>query len=160
MRNWCHWARQVIGTYAPRWDPLLDQAVQGRLIIQGQPKHLSSWERSPHTGHQIRSEGHTLIPTSMWDCCALKKKKKKNWVASSKLHLANNSHCSSSLCVCWGEAAVLINHPQPRKNSKNTLQKYLRSQRELPSFQMTVENKAKQFKSPKKLLLWKELSGT
>ena len=79
MRNWCHWARQVIGTYAPRWDPLLDQAVQGRLIIQGQPKHLSSWERSPHTGHQIRSEGHTLIPTSMWDCCAffLKKKKKK-----------------------------------------------------------------------------------
>lgn len=45
---------------------------------------------------------------------------------------------------------MLINHPQPRKNSKNTLQKYLRSQREPPSFQMTVENKAKPFKSPKK----------
>ena len=40
---------------------------------------------------------------------------------------------------------MLINHPQPRKNSKNTLQKYLRSQREPPSFQMTVENKAKPF---------------
>ena len=89
---------------------------------------MSSWERSPHTGHQIRSEGHTLIPTSIWECCALKKKKKEELSHLTKTAFGKQ-FALLILFVCMLRGGSCAHKPSP---TKKELQEYFAEVLEIP----------------------------